>query len=575
MLGENYSQLLKSFNVDLRQQAIDNLIDSELLQKAAENMGLAVSDDEVKKHLLTRIFKGAGGFSAETYRGILQASGMSAKQYDSQIKDDLARSTFTGLVRDAAFVNASDISAEYVHQETKYSFIAAEYDAKTLSAELPAPTDDELKRYYEKNAADYELPARVSYDYVVLEPKSFESAVNLTPQDVEMYYSDNVRKFSSPEQLRVRSIKLLYPKEADPTKLAAVREKANKAREEAISGKPFESLVTTYSDDIPSKAVGGERGWISRGTNGENFDALVFKTPVGGIAEVIESDSGFEVVKVEEKREPRQRPLDEVRAEIENTLRLQEAPAYAAAKAREISESSRKSGKPLSEIAQSSGLTTASTAGDLEQNIDPSPSLKDLTQKVMLLPTSERTLATVIDSGDTSVVVQIKEFKEPSLADFAAVKNRVSDAYKLEQAIKLAESKAQEMLAAVKNAPADLKKEVEARKASFKGPFEATRAAPAPSGFNALTPEMSKEIFAATAPNTVLSRYFKSGSQYLVAVVTDVKKPDLNAPNTKDALKKYSQQAEQQMQRDFYESTLALLKSQAKIDIDPAVLMAQ
>jgi hypothetical protein len=193
----------------------------------------------------------------------------------------------------------------------------------------------------------------------------------------------------------------------------------------------------------------------------------------------------------------------------------------------------------------------------------------------MLLPTSERSLASVIDSGDSSIVVQVKEFKEPSLANFTDVKEKVLAAYKSQEASKLAETKAQELLAAAKSSPGDLKKEADARKALFKGPFEISRAKPSPAGFTALTPEISKAIFSTKATLTPPTQSFRSGSEYLVAVVTDLKKPDPNAAASKDALKKYAEQTEQELQRDMLESTLALLKSRSAIEIDPSVLVTQ
>ncbi len=576
MFGDNYQQLLASFNVDTRQQAVDNMIDSELLRQQAQELGLTAGDAEVRKYILTKVFnqddKGTT-FSPEAYRGMLQGMGMSARQFEGQVAEDLARVTLVGLLQDTAYVSTKDVSQRYIHQETKYSFVTASYDSSLLISEVPTPSEPDLQKFYETNATDYELPARVAYDYVVLTPENFEKEVNVQAQDIEVYYADNASKFATPEQVKVRSIKLLYPKESDPKKMAAVREKAVKAHEEALSGKPFELLVTTYSDDLPSKAVGGLRGWIVRGKESEAFDKAAFSTAVGGVSELIEADFGFEIVKVEERKDAGTRSLDEVRTEIERELRMQEAPAYAAAKAREVVERAKKENKPLAEIAPTLGLTAASTADLLNQSNDPSSAPRGLTQQVMMIPTSERLAPAVIDSGDTSVVVQVKEFKEPTTASYDEVKERVLATYKSREAKKLAETKAKELLEAAKNTPTDFKKESEARKATFKGPFEISRAKPAAEGFAGMTPEMSKAILGSTAPNAAPTQYFVAGSEYVVAQVTDIKKPDPNSESAKQELAKYSEQAEDQSQKEAIESTVGILKSRARIDIDPGVLV--
>jgi peptidyl-prolyl cis-trans isomerase D len=576
MFGDNYQQLLASFNVNTRQQAVDNLVDSELLQQQAHELGLTAGDAEIRKYILTRVFnQGDKGstFSPEAYRGMLQGMGMSARQFEGQVAQDLARVALVGLLQDTAYVSAKDVTQRYIQQEAKYSFVTASYDSNLLISEVPTPSEQELQKFYETNATDYELPARVAYDYIVLAPKDFEKDVNVQAQDIEVYYADNASKFSSPEQIRARSIKLLYPKESDPKKMAAVREKAVKAREEALSGKPFELLVTTYSDDLPSKAVGGSRGWIVRGKESEAFDKAAFSTAVGGVSELIEADFGFEIVKVEERKESGTSDLAEVRAEIERELRTQEAPAYAAAKARELVERAKKENKRLAEIAPTLGLTVASTATLLNQSNDPSSAPRGLTQQVMMLPAAERLAPAVIDSGDTSVAVQIKEFKEPTTASYEEVKERVLTTYKSREAQKLAETKAKDLLEAAKKAPADFKKESEARKATFKGPFEISRAKPSTEGFAGMTPEMSKAILASTAVKAAPTQYFVAGSQYVVTQVTEIKKPDPTSESAKQELAKYSEQAQEQSRKEAIESTVGLLKSRASIDIDPAVLV--
>ncbi len=575
MFGDKYQQLLTGLNLNIRQQAVDKLIDSELLQQQARELGLTAGDSEVRRYILTKIFnqgeKGAT-FSPDAYRQKLQGMGMSARQFEDQVAEDLSRVALVGLLMDTAYVSTKDVTQRYVQQETKYSFVAASYDSSLLVSQVPTPSEQDLQKFYEANATDYELPARVSYDYVVLSPRDFEMSVNLQPQDIEVFYADNASKFTSPEQVKIRSIKLLYPKENDPKKMAAVREKAIKAREEALSGKPFELLVTMYSDDLPSKMIGGSRGWIVRGKESEAFDKAAFSTTVGGVSELVEADFGFEILKIEERKEAGTRGLDEVRAEIESELRKQEAPAYAAAKARELVERAKKENKQLAEVAQAFSLAIASTAGLLNQSSDPSSAPAGLTRQVMILPTSERSVPAVIDSGDTSVVVQVKEFKDPTTAAYEEVKDRVLATFKAREAKKLAESKAMELLEVAKKSPADFKKESETRLATFKGPFEISRAKPSPEGFTGMTPEMSKAILSSTATNAAPTRYFSAGSQYIVVQVTEIKKPDPASPSAKQELLKYSEQTQQQSRREAYESAVDILKSRASIEIDPVVL---
>jgi glycerol dehydrogenase-like iron-containing ADH family enzyme len=88
-----------------------------------------------------------------------------------------------------------------------------------------------------------------------------------------------------------------------------------------------------------------------------------------------------------------------------------------------------------------------------------------------------------------------------------------------------------------------------------------------------MTAEMSKTILASTTLNAAPVQYFAAGSQYIIAQVTEIKKPDLSSSSSKQELLKYSDQAEEQSRKELLESILGILKSRSSIDIDPVVLV--
>ena len=572
--GDNFAQVAQSLKINITQQAIDNLIDTAILDEAARKQGFAANDDAVRKYLLTTVFKGSNGettFSPQAYRNLLQNIGMTAPQFEKEIQKDVGRTALFNLIRDVAVVTDKDVEARFIKQNTKYSFIAAEISPTSVIGSLPSPSDMDLKKYFETHATDYELPAQVSYSYHAVSPKDFEKDVQVTRQDIEFYYAENAAKYTLPEQVRLRSIKLLYPKESDPAKMVSVREKATAAREEALSGKPFADLVTKYSDDLPAKLSGGDLGWTSKGAFDEKFETAVGKTTVGGISELIETDYGFEIVKVEEKRPSRQRPLDEVRAEIEKEIKAQEAPSYAANKAREIVERAKKSAISLSQSAQQSGIAVKESAL-LAQTSDPETTVAGLTKQVFLLPTSERTAPTVLELGDASVIVQVKEFKEPTLPPFESVREKVTSAYKNQEAKKLADSKIAELLKAVQVAGADFSKEAASKQGTVSGPLTISREDMTVDTFPGFTSEMREAVLSASKADTVLGKAYASDKGYAVLKVTAVAPPNLTDPTLSASLSKYREQAAKDLAQSMTGSTLAMLKARADIDIDSKAL---
>jgi peptidyl-prolyl cis-trans isomerase D len=356
--------------------------------------------------------------------------------------------------------------------------------------------------------------------------------------------------------------------------MAAVREKAKAARDEAVSGAKFEELVTKYSDDLPTKFTGGDIGWVKKGDKDEAFEQAVTKTSVGGISELVETDYGFEILKVEERKAAQPRPLGDVRAEIEKELRSREAPAYAANRAREVILQAKKNGKPLAESLPA-GMTLKNTDGYLPQSRDPQPTLSGLTQNVFMLPTSERLQPTLIEIGDTTVLVQVKEFKEPTTPPFEEVKDRVLASVKAVEARKIAETKASEILRASQANAANFTSEAQARAAKVVGPFEVSREQPSSDAFPTLTAQMRAAVLATEKPQQVVGQTFAGAKEFTLLKVEEIKSPNLTDPKNADELSKYRSQASQQVANNMITSTLELLKSRSEIQLDPSLIAPQ
>jgi len=575
MFGDKYAQFASSLNLNIRQQAIDSLVDRTILDQEATKQGFAASDDAVRQYLLSNFFKGENGessFSPAMYRNLLQSIGMSAPQFEHEIKDEIARTTLVNILRDVAVPTTKDAEGILKKQKTLYSVVAATIPVN--EGVVPAPSDLELKKYYEAHATEYELPAQVSYTYITFPPIEFEKEVQVTPQDIEFFYSENASKYTTPEQTRARGIKLLYPKESDPAKMAAVREKANQARNEALSGSKFEDVVAKYSDDLPTKILGGDLGWIKKSDKPAAVESAIAKTSVGSVSELIETDYGFEIIKVEEKKAAAPRPLDEVRAEIEKEIRSREAPAYAANRAREVLLQAQKNAKPLTE-ALPADMKAKETGGLVSQTKDPEVTLVGLTQNVFMLPTSERLQPSLIELGEITVLVQVKEFKEPTTPPFEEVKEKVLAAVKAEEAQKIADTKASELFKAAQANPAAFATEAQTRSAKLVGPFEISREESSSDKFPAMTAQMRSAVLGAEKPNQVVGRVFPGAKEFTVLKVEEIKTPNVADPKNAAELTKYRTQANQELANNMITSTLELFKSRSTIEIDPSLVTAQ
>ena len=88
----------------------------------------------------------------------------------------------------------------------------------------------------------------------------------------------------------------------------------------ARSGEDFASLAKEFTEDPGSKESGGLYENFARGYMVKAFEDAAFSVPIGEISDVVETEYGFHIIKVL-SREKESRPLDEVRAEIEEKIK--------------------------------------------------------------------------------------------------------------------------------------------------------------------------------------------------------------------------------------------------------------
>lgn len=139
----------------------------------------------------------------------------------------------------------------------------------------------------------------------------------IPPQKVEQFYKNNLKTYTTPEQVKLRMIVLKKGEGDSPLKMA------EEIRTKAIEGAEFDKLAQMYSEDS-SKENGGDWGWIERNTLNEELTRVAFGLKPGMISKTLPIGDNLYILYVEARNNAKTRPLNDVRSEIDKKL-MQEA----------------------------------------------------------------------------------------------------------------------------------------------------------------------------------------------------------------------------------------------------------
>lgn len=445
-LGDAYRPELFSEDM-LRRQALNQMLNEQVLRNTANNWGMRASDQMVVDAIAgERAFQVNGRFDHNLYQTVLRNNGLSEAAYEASIRQGLALEQLQAGVATSAFATRAEIENYQRLLQQKRSVAYAIVPADKFLSQAN-PDDAAVKAYFDSHQDRYRLPERVKLDYLLLDMSGMAESIEVTDADLAAYFDQHKDEFIAPEERELRHI--LIPIEGDE---AAALAKANDLRAQLAAGADFAALAKANSADPGSASKGGDLGWVSRGIMVEPFEKAAFALAEGTISEPVKSPFGFHLIQVQGIRGGGEASLDQVREQVTAAYRKAEVERDFFERSERLAELAYENPDNLATAAEVLGLaiqhsdwiTRAGGQGDLAS---PKVAVAAFSEDVL----QQNHNSELLELGpERLMVLRVAEHQEARARNLDEVRDQVLQSVRLEQAAELARAAGEQALERLK-----------------------------------------------------------------------------------------------------------------------------
>lgn len=308
-----------------REMLLESLVDRRVLVMTANQERFSVSDTALRNSIAEMPeFQENGQFSAQRYNQLLDASGLSPRDFEQGQRGELALQRVLEPVANSAIVPPSilkRIQAALTEERTVslQTFPVSDYQ-KDIEV-----TDAEIQAWYESNKESLTVADQVAVQYLVLnEEVAMQSVGDISEADLRSYYEQNKNRYVTPPRVNVSHIQLSVVAGASEDERAAARTKAESIAQR-VKAEPatFADVARQESEDVGTARDGGQLGWVRPGTWPAALEQAVFALKAGEVSDVVEGPGGFHVFIANEVEAEKGESFDEAREQVESEVRRQ------------------------------------------------------------------------------------------------------------------------------------------------------------------------------------------------------------------------------------------------------------
>ncbi len=546
--------------LNLKELAINSLVEEVLLLQEAEKLDLEVTEDELRESIIRYpAFQKDGVFKNSLYLKLLRYNRTTPEEFEDSQRKVILLKKVENLIKDNAKLSDKELLDAYTLENESINIEVIKVKLSSFRSKVRV-SDEEIRDYFSNHKGNYQIPARVNVQYLSFNPIDYESNVTILKEDINDYYELNIDKFSIPAKIKAKHI-LITALADDAESRTKGKEKAEMILKEIQKGADFAALARRYSDD-PSAKKGGDLGYIEREKLMPPIKEALSSIQEGGVSSIINSPFGFHIIKAEKIIDARIIPLTEVESEIHSILKREKAQELADEEVENINALTIDE-KNLDEFAVSEKLEIKKTglfaSGESIKGIGNN---RTFSNAAFLLEKGE--ISQIVKSSGINYILQAIEKLPPQIPELEKVKTEVKKDVTHEKEKSMAKAKAEDLLK-------ELKEGKEWGRLVKKNKLKVEQ-----TGFFkrrdrvGYSEEVKEHAFSLSQNNPYADRIFEANDNYIIFRFKDKKGIDKEEFNT--VKERFEKMLLQQKRENIFRLWMNDIKAKAEIKLDMSVI---
>ncbi len=338
-----YKDNLDQMNMDFGQQTEDSIIQYALLLQEADRYGIYVGKADIDKgikefpqwvpvEIESRVMpygyysyaKIQGGvFNPNLYKYYLSSKGkITPEEFSKEVENGLRIARLKNMLNESALATDLEIQQEYAKRNEKAKIKSIEF--RYIDSVNEVTVDEtELNAFFQENILDYKVGDKVNIRFIKIDPRMFEAGIDITARQIENYYKVHKDEdYYQPEKVKAQHIYVKTDAKTSAEDKAKAKAHAEKILEEAKKpGVEFSPALAEKFNEEPFEVEHQDLGSFERGRMVKPFEDAVFAMSDGEISDVIETQFGYHITRVESRSPETTKTLEEVGGEIMLKLR--------------------------------------------------------------------------------------------------------------------------------------------------------------------------------------------------------------------------------------------------------------